>query len=126
MYIKEAHPTNEWQMDSNEDEGVCYAQPRTLADRVAIARDFKRRFEFPIPMLVDGLENETDIAYGAWPERLYIIDEAGKVVYKGKMGPFGFDPAEAEAWLQKRFPRTNASPLAAQTLRVPSAVDSAP
>ena len=92
MYIKEAHPTNEWQMDSNEDEGVCYAQPRTLADRVAIARDFKRRFEFPVPMLVDGMENETDIAYGAWPERLYIADEAGKVVHTELVPDIGQEP----------------------------------
>jgi hypothetical protein len=28
--IKEAHLTDEWQMDSKEKEGVCYAQPRTF------------------------------------------------------------------------------------------------
>ena len=38
------------------------------------------------------------------PERLYVIDEQGTIVYKGEPGPFGFHPEEVEAWLAKRFP----------------------
>lgn len=91
-------------MESNEKEGVCYAQPTTLPQRVAIANDFTRRFTFPIPLLVDGMENGADALYAGWPERLYIIDENGKIVYKGKPGPFGYEPAEVEAWLKQRFP----------------------
>jgi hypothetical protein len=34
LYIKEAHPLDEWQMDSNVKEGVCYPQPTNLSDRV--------------------------------------------------------------------------------------------
>mgnify|MGYP000356324549 CR=1 FL=1 len=37
VYIREAHPTDEWQMDSNVDQGVCYPQPRTLEERLVIA-----------------------------------------------------------------------------------------
>ena len=44
VYIREAHPTDEWQMESNEKEGVCYPQPKSTAQRVAIANDFIRRF----------------------------------------------------------------------------------
>ncbi len=29
IYIKEAHPLDEWQMESNEKENVCYPQPKT-------------------------------------------------------------------------------------------------
>jgi hypothetical protein len=99
IYIKEAHPTDEWQMDSNEKEGVCYAQPRSFEQRVAIANDFARRFDFPIPMLVDGIENRADSIYAGWPERFYVIDERGTIAFKGKPGPFGYDPAEVESWL---------------------------
>ena len=45
--------------------------------------------------------------YAAWPERLYILDENGKVAYKGGMGPFNCHPEEVRAWLEKRFPQTN-------------------
>jgi hypothetical protein len=104
VYIKEAHPTDEWQMDSNESEDVCYLQPRSTADRIAIANDFVRRFKYPIPILVDPIENPANAVYAAWPERLYIVDEAGRIAYKGGMGPFEFHPEEVEAWLARRFP----------------------
>jgi len=104
VYIREAHPTDEWQMESNEKEGVCYPQPKSTAQRVAIANDFIRRFHFPIPILVDDIANTADAVYAGWPERFYVIDEKKVIVYKGKTGPFGFHPEEVEAWLAKRFP----------------------
>jgi type I thyroxine 5'-deiodinase len=102
VYIKEAHPEDEWQMTSNEKEGVCYRQPRTLAERVAIANDFKTRFHYPLPLVVDDLDNAVMNAYAGWPERLFVI-ESRRILYKGKPGPFGYHPEEVEAWLAKRF-----------------------
>jgi hypothetical protein len=110
IYIKEAHPTDEWQMTSNEEQGVCYAQPKSLEDRVAIARDFVGKFAWPIPMLVDRVENRADELYAAWPERFYIVDEHGIITYKGAVGPDGYHPDEVEAWLGARFPDVGAAP----------------
>jgi iodothyronine deiodinase-like protein len=103
IYIKEAHPVDEWQMKDNVSEDVCYMQPKTLAQRLAIANDFVKRFDYGIPLLVDPIENPANATYAAWPERLYIVDESGIIVYKGKPGPFGYHPEEVEAWLVKRF-----------------------
>lgn len=105
VYIKEAHPTDEWQMDSNESEQVCYPQPKSTGARVAIANDFVNRFHYDIPILVDSIENPANAAYAAWPERLYVLDEQGRIAYKGETGPFGFHPEEVEAWLARRFPK---------------------
>jgi hypothetical protein len=104
IYIKEAHPTDEWQMEVNEKQSVCYPQPRSTEARVSIAADFAERFHYDIPLLVDPIENPANAAYAGWPERLYIVDEGGVIVYKGGMGPFEFHPEEVEAWLAKRFP----------------------
>jgi hypothetical protein len=104
LYIKEAHPKDEWQMDSNETEDVCYLQPRTTEERVAIANDFVKRFHYDIPLLVDPIEDEANRLYAGWPERLYIV-EKGEILYKGGTGPFNFHPEEVEGWLAKRFPR---------------------
>jgi peroxiredoxin len=90
-------------MDSNEKEGVCYPQPKTQAQRVAIANDFTHRFGYPVPLLVDPIDNPADRLYAGWPERFYVIDERGVIVYKGKTGPFGYHPEEVEAWLAHRF-----------------------
>lgn len=103
VYIKEAHPEDEWQMDSNEKESICYPQPKSLPQRVAIANDFVKRFHYDIPLVVDRMDNRANEVYAGWPERIYILDEAGAIVYKGKPGPFGYHPEEAEAWLVKRF-----------------------
>lgn len=100
VYIKEAHPEDEWQMDSNEEQGVCYRQPRTLADRLAIARDFTARFDYSIPLLVDGMDNGAMHLYSGWPERFYIVGTDGLIAYKGEPGPFGFHPEEVEEWLE--------------------------
>jgi type I thyroxine 5'-deiodinase len=102
VYVKEAHPQDEWQMDSNEEQGVCYMQPTTLAERVVIANDFVERAKYEIPLYVDDIENRADDLYAAWPERLYVID-GGRVAYKGGMGPFEYEPDEVEAWLASRF-----------------------
>jgi len=112
VYIKEAHPEDEWQMDSNEKENVCYPQPKTLRERVAIANDFVKRFHYDVPILVDDMENSANDVYAGWPERFYVVDEGGKIVFKGKPGPFGFHPEEVESWLNARFPASgeNVSP----------------
>lgn len=104
VYIKEAHPQDEWQMASNEKENVCYKQPRTLAERVAIANDFARRFHYDVPLAVDPMDNPANALYAGWPERFYIVDPTGVIAYKGKTGPFGYHPEEVEAWLAARPP----------------------
>ena len=103
IYVREAHPTDEWQMKSNVKDDVCYAQPKNLEQRLAIANDFVKRFSYPLPFGVDDMSNAANDAYSAWPERLYIIDDSGRVAYRGGMGPFYYNPEEARAWLAAHF-----------------------
>lgn len=107
IYVREAHPTDEWQMKSNVKDDVCYAQPRNLSDRLAIANDFTKRFHYPLPFGVDDMNNAANDAYAAWPERLYIIDESGKIAYRGGMGPFHYNPSEVRSWLAARYGEVN-------------------
>lgn len=118
IYVKEAHPTDEWQMDSNEEEGVCYPQPVTLDDRVAIARDFVESCAYEIPIAIDPPDNPANELYAGWPERFYIVDETGTIAYKGKTGPFGYYPEEVAAWLVKRFPPAVALPSEVSAERI--------
>jgi len=90
-------------MKSNLKDDVCYAQPKTLEQRVAIANDFTKRFKFPLPFGIDDMSNAANDAYAAWPERLYVVDESGHIAYRGGMGPFHYNPAEVRDWLAARY-----------------------
>jgi len=70
---------------------------------LAIANDFTKRFKYPLPFGVDDMQNAANDAYAAWPERLYIIDENGRIAYRGGMGPFNYHPVEVRAWLASRY-----------------------
>jgi type I thyroxine 5'-deiodinase len=104
VYIKEAHPLDEWRMDENDKQNVCYPQPKTMAARLAIANDFVSRFRYPLPLAVDAMDNGAERLYSGWPERLYVVDTDGRIAYKGEPGPFGYHPEEVARWLAKRFP----------------------
>jgi len=52
--------------------------------------------EMTMPLLVDEMNDRVGHAYSGMPDRIYIIDPNGRVVYKGGRGPFGFKPREME------------------------------
>jgi hypothetical protein len=105
VYIREAHPQDEWQMSVNRRENIVYAQPQTRAQRIAIAKDYIQRMHVSLPFAVDDMDNRANLLYGAWPERIYIINEDGRIAYRGGLGPFAYHPDEARAWLAARFGR---------------------
>jgi Iodothyronine deiodinase len=96
VYIREAHPTDEWQVESNENEGVLFAQPKSLDERVAVAHACALGLELSIPTLIDNMDNSTDQKYFALPDRLYLVGRDGRIAYRGAPGPFGFVAAELE------------------------------
>ena len=50
-----------------------------------------------MPTLIDDMENSTDLAYSALPDRLYLVGADGKIAYKSERGPMGFRPDDFEA-----------------------------
>jgi Iodothyronine deiodinase len=53
-----------------------------------------------MPVLIDGLDDAVARAYGAWPDRLYLIGRDGRIAFQGGEGPFGFKPDELEAAIE--------------------------
>lgn len=96
VYVREAHPTDGWKMESNARRGVAVAQPRTYAERTAVATQCHRLLKPSMPLLVDEINDPVGNAYSGMPARLYIIDRQGKVAYKSGRGPFGFKSGEME------------------------------
>jgi type I thyroxine 5'-deiodinase len=116
VYILEAHAVDAWQDEDNQKEKISVASPTTLAERCAVEGACATKLALRIPAIIDDLENSTEEAYTAWPDRLYLIDREGRVVYKSKPGPFGFKPAEVEVALKRVLP-VAAAPIQASEVR---------
>ncbi len=97
VYVREAHPEDGWVLSDNRRAGIALTDPASPTERAEVAVACATRFSLDIPVLIDGLGDEVARRYGGWPDRLYLIDTAGKVAYQGGPGPFGFDVGELEA-----------------------------
>jgi hypothetical protein len=130
VYVREAHPTDGWRMTSNDRAGVVFAQPKTLTERIGVADKCCQALGITMPLLVDSIDDRIGHAYSGMPDRLYIVDQQGRVAYKGGRGPFGFKPGEmaqslAMLLLDEAGEKTDAEKQATQGARFPILDDDA-
>jgi type I thyroxine 5'-deiodinase len=86
-------------MQSNIKDNVLFASPKNEEERALVAGACVRKLGIKLPAVLDEFGNSTEQAYTGWPDRLYLIDTQGRVVYKSKPGPFGFKPDQLRAAL---------------------------
>ena len=96
IYIREAHPTDGWDVNSQ----YRVVDPTTLEERRHVAGMCEVGLQYGIRTYVDEMDDAVMQAYAAWPERLYLIGIDGRVAYAGGLGPFGFEPAELKAAIE--------------------------
>jgi hypothetical protein len=101
VYIEEAHPIDAWQVSDNKKDSVLVASTRTAEARDEVANVCVVKLGIELPALIDEPDNRVERAYTAWPDRLYVIDRDGTIVYKSPAGPFGFKPEDVEATLKR-------------------------
>ena len=95
VYIHEAHALDG---KAPAKKGPIVEEPLTKDERRSVARTCGEKLDLaPLRIVIDDLENTTADAYAAWPDRLYLVDKAGKIAYAGKPGPAGFKPEELDA-----------------------------
>lgn len=97
VYIREAHPEDGWVLTMNRDEDIRLADPSTDDERHDAATTCALRLKIRMPVVVDSIDDRIARAYGALPDRLYLIAKGGRVAFQGKPGPWGFRPPELEA-----------------------------
>jgi type I thyroxine 5'-deiodinase len=105
VYIQEAHSSDVWQMASNLRDKVIFRSPLSFVERTEVASSCVRKLGIKIPAVIDDMENSTERAYTGWPDRIYLIDQSGRVAFKTKPGPLGFDPSQLDKPLQRLIPR---------------------
>lgn len=97
VYIREAHPDDGWRVPENLRQNIRFREPRSDAERTAVATLCQIHLDLQMPMLVDAIDNRVEDSYIALPMRLFLIGKEGRIVYTGKRGPRGFDPDNWEA-----------------------------
>ncbi len=103
VYIREAHPTDAWQVEANEQDGVLYAQPTTAEERTEVANACSLRLDLTIPTLIDDMADSTDRKYYALPDRLFLVGCDGRIAFRGAPGPFGFVAEELERAIEREL-----------------------
>lgn len=101
VYIREAHPSDGWQSKANVRDGVVFTAPKDQAERAALAAKCARDLELSMPLVMDDMRDTVSKAYGAWPDRLAVVDVDGRIAHYSGPGPRGFKPKLAEQDLQR-------------------------
>ena len=101
VYIKEAHPTDGWQLRANVKDRVLFKSHVDFGERVDVAKQCSAALKLSMPTLVDSMDTAVNYRYSAWPDRVYVIDTAGRIALQAEHGPHGFSPGvrAAEKWL---------------------------
>jgi hypothetical protein len=94
--MREAHPIDGWRLKDNDLAGIEIRQPRTQQERIAVASRCSTTLKLPMPVVVDDMKDRVGHLYSGMPDRLYVLDRDGRVVYKSGRGPGGFRMREME------------------------------
>ncbi|KAK2505084.1 hypothetical protein MC885_017076 [Smutsia gigantea] len=96
IYIEEAHPSDGW---VTTDSPYSIPQHRNLEDRVIAARVLQQGAP-SCSLVLDTMANSSSSAYGAYFERLYVV-QSGTIMYQGGRGPDGYQVSELRFWLER-------------------------
>jgi hypothetical protein len=97
IYIREAHPDDGWNF--GQTRGIY--DPTTIEERRQLAGQCEVAMQYGIRTYVDDMDDAVMTAYAAWPERLYLIGQDGRVLYASGLGPWGFKPAELQEAIER-------------------------
>ncbi|PYV54436.1 MAG: deiodinase [Acidobacteria bacterium] len=91
-------------MQSNVRDKVVFASPKNEEERAVVAGACVRKLGIKFPAVLDEFGNSTEQAYTGWPDRIYLVDQNGRVAYKSRPGPFGFKSEELSQALARVVP----------------------
>ena len=103
VYIREAHPIDGWQVRSNERDGVLLPTATSFDQKQEHANLCVIKLDIDFTTLVDNMDNQVELDYAGWPDRLYLVGKDGRIAFKGPMGPQGFQPPLLEAAIEKEL-----------------------
>ena len=103
IYVREAHPSDGWEMFENIDAGIVEKAPTNQEERADVAETCSLKVPMDFPMLLGDFDNQVELAYAALPVRIFVIDKDGVISYRTGMGPRGMDVDEALAAIEDQY-----------------------
>ena len=103
VYIREAHPDDGWISEGNQAPDIHVYDPTTEEERAEVAQACAMALDIEMTVLVDPIDDTVASAYGALPDRLYLVGRDGRVAYQGEKGPKGFLPENLEVAIRQEL-----------------------
>jgi tetratricopeptide (TPR) repeat protein len=100
VYIREAHANGSWQSSRNVRQQVTLEPASSLSEKQQHAAMCTRQLHLPFTTAVDGMDGAVEKAYQAWPSRVFIVGEDGRVLYRSRLTDQEFRPEELETVLK--------------------------
>jgi len=91
--------------------------PVDLDERTEVASKCVADLHLPMPAVVDRLDDAVNLAYGGWPDRLYLVGKDGRIAYAGGQGPREFRPDELASAIEAELARIRETEKGAATER---------
>ena len=102
VYIREAHPTENWPLQVSAAIGTI-DDPTTLLERREVAESCVTDLDIDIPTIIDDMNDSIAKNYKSHPDRLYVVGKDGNISFRGGPGPGGFKPSQMETALVKEL-----------------------
>ena len=91
VYIRDSHPVLGFRAPTNDRKSIGpELEPKSVADREKWACEDRKKMKCTIAVVMDTFDDKTMRAYDAFPQRVYVLEKSGKVVYASS-GLVGFD-----------------------------------
>jgi len=100
VYIEEAHADDEWPLSTT----FTIKQHKTIEERLAAAQRLVEEFGSKIPVLVDSMTNEFNREFSVWPERWFLLNTEGKLIFVAyPTSEFGFERSYIDLFVQQEL-----------------------
>jgi peroxiredoxin len=107
VYVREAHDTSNWQSTRNSGDEFTLPPATTATEKENNSMVCSRKLHLPFPALVDGMDRAVEASYEAWPSRVYVISDEGKILYSSHLTELDFHPDEMEAVVRRSIRRAH-------------------
>ena len=95
IYVKEAYSLDGY---AEVDQSIMDKEYASIAGRLVAAEALVETVH-PCPIYIDDVTDEARYDYGAYPDRLFVI-EGNRIAYEGGRGPFYYDLKELREFLE--------------------------